>query len=77
MIRESGAESLHRFQIMTISPVAFSVESLGLMIADLCTQHPNLTGARKERNAAYVKELAAEVARRGAHCTLEAMATQA
>ena len=62
---------------MAISSTIFSDESLSLMITDLCAQHPNLTGARKERHASYIKELAAEVARRDARYTLEVMAMQA
>jgi hypothetical protein len=70
MIVKSGAESPHRFQTMQISPATFSDASLGQMIADLCAQHVNLTGTRKERNASYLKELCAEVVRRGACLTL-------
>lgn len=40
--------------------------SLSMMITDLCAQHTKLTGTRKERNAARLKELCTEQARRAA-----------
>ena len=65
----------HRWRIVTSStatrpmriPAArFSDNSLTMMISDLCAQHPKLTGIRKEQNAVYLKELAAEKFRRAA-----------
>jgi len=49
---------------MTISAARLSDASLTAMINDLCAQHPALTGANKERNAARLKELATEKFRR-------------
>jgi hypothetical protein len=46
------------------TPAAFSDASLSQMIADLCAQHVKLTGVRKERNAAYLKDLSLEQSRR-------------
>ena len=40
--------------------------NLGMMIADLCAQHVKLTGANKARNAARLKQLCTEQARRAA-----------
>lgn len=51
---------------MRIPAATLTDANLSLMIADLCAQHPKLTGARKERNAAYLKELVIEQERRAA-----------
>jgi hypothetical protein len=51
---------------MRVPTRTLSDASLAMQIADLCAQHPKLTGARKERNAAYLKELVIEQERRGA-----------
>jgi hypothetical protein len=49
---------------MTIPAASLSDSNLSLMISDLCAQHPKLTGAQKERNAAYLRELCLEQDRR-------------
>lgn len=51
---------------MRIPTATLTDANLSMMIADLCAQHPKLTGVRKERNAAYLKELCTEQARRAA-----------
>jgi hypothetical protein len=51
---------------MRIPTTTMSDASLSMMIADLCAQHPKLTGIRKERNATYLKELVIEQQRRAA-----------
>ena len=51
---------------MRIPTATLSNANLSMMIADLCAQHPKLTGALKERNAAYLKELVIEQERRAA-----------
>jgi len=51
---------------MFIPAARLSNSSLNMMINDLCAQHPKLTGPRKERNAARLKELCTEQARRAA-----------
>lgn len=49
---------------MNIPPATLSDANLSMMISDLCAQHVKLTGARKERNGAYLLELCTEQARR-------------
>jgi hypothetical protein len=51
---------------MLIPAACLSNANLTTMINDLCAQHPKLTGARKEQNAAYLKELVIEQDRRAA-----------
>ena len=57
---------INRTGPMRIPAARFSDDSLTMMISDLCAQHPKLTGIRKEQNAVYLKELAAEKVRRAA-----------
>jgi hypothetical protein len=57
---------INRTGPMRIPAARFSDASLTMMISDLCAQHPKLTGIRKEQNAVYLKELAAEKVRRAA-----------
>jgi PHD/YefM family antitoxin component YafN of YafNO toxin-antitoxin module len=51
---------------MRIPTATMTDANLTMMIADLCAQHPKLTGTNKARNAAYLKELVTEKARRAA-----------
>jgi hypothetical protein len=51
---------------MFIPVSTLSDANLSMMIADLCAQHPKLTGALKERNADRLKQLCTEQARRAA-----------
>lgn len=51
---------------MRIPAATFTDANLSMMIDDLCAQHVKLSGANKERNAAYLKELLTEQARRAA-----------
>ena len=64
----SAVYSLHinRNRPMLIPAACLSNANLTTMINDLCAQHPKLTGARKEQNAAYLKELVIEQDRRAA-----------
>ena len=57
---------INRTGPMFIPAARLSNSSLNMMINDLCAQHPKLTGPRKERNAARLKELCTEQARRAA-----------
>lgn len=57
---------INRTGPMFIPTATLTDASLNMMIADLCAQHTNLTGARKDRNAARLKELCTEQARRAA-----------
>jgi hypothetical protein len=49
---------------MSLPPSMLSDANLSMMISDLCAQHVKLTGERKERNGAYLKELCLEQSRR-------------
>ena len=51
---------------MNIPPSMLSAANLSTMISDLCAQHAKQTGAQKERNGAYLKELCLEQSRRHA-----------
>jgi hypothetical protein len=51
---------------MHLDPSMLSDANLSMMISGLCAQHTKLTGARKERNGAYLKELCLEQSRRHA-----------
>jgi hypothetical protein len=57
---------INRTGPMFIPAARLSSANLTMMINDLCAQHPKLTGARKEQNAAYLKELVIEQDRRAA-----------
>ena len=49
---------------MTLPLSSLSDANLSQMIADLCAQHVNLTGIRKERNASNLLNLCLEQDRR-------------
>ena len=57
---------INRHRPMRIPTTRLSDANLTMMINDLCAQHTKLTGANKERNAIYLKELATEKLRRAA-----------